>query len=266
MKKPRPSQPLRTSQNPEANTLCESQKLTTLLSEPRFSVHREVMMRHQLLHDIHLTFAKLGRHIYSYEPEVDSGGFDIVIDDMMRSARFQLKTKLASSSTSTWQIRGHLLRPDSQHLNYLPFSPDSYGLGYMGGVILSEAEVEGGNIKYQHFYTDCLVILAQHFGIFPPTTEPQRKRVAKCFGELIKPATQPGYITLSKSCFWKFESLRPIMALAGFQAGYCGDVRNALFDAVSYLSMKRQKNKSFKSNEQAIAVAETALAEILSEL
>lgn len=266
MKESRTVHSHRRSQSAATSAPSELCKLEEFLGESHFSVHREVMMRHQLLHDIHLTFAKLGRTIYSYEPEVDSGGFDIVIDDIMHSARFQLKTKLASSSTSTWKIRGHLLRPDNEHLNDLPFSPDSFGIGYMGGVILTEAKVEEGSIQYEHFYTDCLVILAQHFGISPPNAKPKRERVAKCFSELTRPTTQPGQITLSKSCFWKFGSLRPIMALAGFQAGYCGHVRNTLFNAVSYLSMKRQKNTSFTSNEQAIAAAEGALCEIHSDL
>lgn len=266
MKKQNTQQSPRRSQSAATSVPSAPRSLLGFLGESRFSVHREVMMRHQLLHDIHLTFARFGSPIYSYEPEVDSGGFDIVIDDMRRSARFQLKTKLASSGTSTWKIRGYLLRPDENHINYLPFSPDSFGIGYMGGVILTETKVEEGRIQYEHFYTDCLVILAQHFGISPPSAELQRRSVAKCFGELIKPTTKPGQITLTKSCFWKFSSLRPIMAMAGFQAGYCGHVRNTLFNAVSYLSMKRQKNTSFTSNEQAIRAAEAALSEIHSDL
>lgn len=264
MNEPRTAQPQRRSQSAATSVSCESPRLAEFLSESRFSVHREIMMRHQMLHDIHLTFARFGKTIYSYEPEVDSGGFDIVIDDMLHSARFQLKTKLAGSSTSSWEIRGHLLRPDHDHLNHLPFSPDSYGIGYMGGVILSEARIEQGKIEYKHFYTDCLVILAQHFGIAPPSKKAERESVAKCFRELTKITTRPGKITLTKSCFWKFSSLRPIMALAGFQVGYCGHVRHVLLNAVSCLSSRPQRDRLFESKEQAIAAAESALDEIRS--
>lgn len=266
MKEPRTAQPQRRSQSAATSTSCGTHNLASFLSESRNSVHREVMMRYQLLYDIHLTFARLGRQIYSYEPQVDSGGFDIVIDDIMHSARFQLKTKLTNSSTNNWKVRGHLLRPDFDHINYLPFSPDSFGLGYMGGVILTEAKIEEGKIQYEHYYTDCLVILAQHFGILRPSAENQRKGIAKCYKELTTPKTRLGQITLTKSCFWKFGSLRPIMELAGFQAGYCSNVRHILFNAVSYLSMKRQKDRIFNSDEQAIGAASAAILEIRSEL
>lgn len=189
-------------------------------------------MRHHLLHEIHLAFARRSQRVQIYEPEVDTFGYDIILDDLITTRRIQLKTTLTTSSTSKWDIHKILLRPDIQHLNTLPFCPDSGGLGYMGGVILTSAYIEDDQIRYRYSYTDVLVICAIHAGVASPVNVSQRRSVDLTYRELIRPDYRPGKISVRMPCFWTFRSLRPVLMLAGFDLGASVDPRHMLLETV----------------------------------
>lgn len=221
------------------------------------------MMRHQLMHDIHLTFANHRQRIQIYEPEVDSFGYDIILDDLIRTRRIQLKTTLSTSTTSKWDIHKILLRPDHQHLNRLPFCPDSGGHGYMGGVILIRAHVDGDSVKYSYSYTDVLVICAIAAGVRPPSSSAQRRSVQTTFTELTRPDYRPGKISIRPPCFWTFNNLQPVLELAGFDLGHPVPPRHILMEAVGRPESRMSTGDGSQPKPSLIPLANRIISEMI---
>ena len=222
-------------------------------------------MRHQLMHDLHLTFARFGQCIQIYEPEVDASGYDIILDDLIRTRRIQLKTKLKTASTGIWKVHKILLRPDIASLNKMPFSPDSGGHGYMGGIILTVADSSGDEIRYTYRYSDALVICARHYGVLSPATAAERRSLDATFAELTEPDYRPNRVTIRPPCFWTFSSLRPILALAGFDLGYEVPPRQILIDTVARHARRISVPHSRELDHESLQLANKVLQPLLTE-
>ena len=240
------------------NTSIERSRLHQFLNAGQNSQHREAMMRHQSMHDLHLTFARFGRRIQIYEPEVDAFGYDIILDDLIRTCRIQLKTKLKTAATNVW-VHKILLRPDIANLNMMPFSPDSGGNGYMGGVILTVADVNHDDVRYTYLYSDALVICASHYGVRAPATYAQRCSLATTYRELTEPDYRPKTVKIRRSCFWSFSSLRPVLALAGFDLGYEIHPRQILADTVARHAQRVSGPHSTQRDQNAVHLANNVL-------
>lgn len=221
-------------------------------------------MRHYLLHEIHLAFARYGQSVQIYEPEVDTFGYDIILDDLIRTRRIQLKTTLSVSTTSKWDIHKILLRPDVHHLNRLPFCPDSGGLGYMGGVILTSAHIVNDQIQYRYSYTDVLVICAIHAGVASPLGVSQRRSVEATYRELTRPDYRPGKISLRMPCFWTFRSIRPVLMLAGFDLGTTINPRHMLLEAVGRL-IGHPHSEDAEPRTSRVPLADRTIRNMLTE-
>jgi len=129
-------------------------KKTTLekyLFAPENSHAKESLINNKLIYDLKLAAAQQGYFLNVYTPEVDKDGFDIIIDDQDQLIKVQLKTVMAKSDTSSWDIHKTLLRPDPYICEQLGFEPSPTGTGYQGGVILIEIEDsknDGFQVKY----------------------------------------------------------------------------------------------------------------------
>ena len=209
--------------------------LTSFLRNPSNSLFRESMFRHDLLHRIYHECAIAQRNVHIYQPEIDVSGFDIVLDDLSNTLRFQLKSKLADAKTRRWNIHKTLLRPNLACLNSLPFSPDSGGAGYMGGVILICADLQGDEIKYSYLYTDALVICAMHEGIHGPSWAAGKKVIEDTFEELTQRDFQAGMMELPQTAFWRFASLKCLLEFAGLNVDSSNPVRQQVHRCVSSL-------------------------------
>jgi hypothetical protein len=235
--------------------------LENFLRNPVNSLFREAMFRHDLLHAIYHECAKLHRNVHIYEPEIDVSGFDIVLDDLSNTLRFQLKSKMANVRTRKWKIHKTLLRPNSKCLNSLPFCPDSGGVGYMGGVILIRASVTNENLSYSYLYTDALVICALNKGIFAPTSQASKTAIYNTFKELTKPDYACVPIELPEASFWKFTSLKHLLQFAGLNIDSSNPVRDTLHRCVSSLyKMIPMYNQKRLADDVSLSLSVEALS------
>ncbi|MDY7015824.1 MAG: hypothetical protein SVX43_19970, partial [Cyanobacteriota bacterium] len=118
-------------------------ELAKFLNQPTNSTYRECLLKHKFLFDVQLAFANKGRRLLVYESEYDRDGFDLIFDDLTCHKHFQMKSVVHPSKTSSFEIHRTLLRPSLRELDYYPVSPDSFGLGYGGGVLLIKVFPKG---------------------------------------------------------------------------------------------------------------------------
>lgn len=229
----------------------------------RNTLFREAMFRHQLLHDIYTTCAHMRKSVHLYEPEIDVSGFDLVVDNLLSTLRFQLKSKMSTSRTSSWDIHKILLRPNVRELNSLPFVPDSSGHGYMGGVILITATIADEKITYRYSYTDALVICAMNMGIAAPKHPISRQSVTATFKELTRPDFEPGQMKIPQAAFWKFSSLEKLLQFAGFHENSMLPVRFNLHRAISQWYLKECRDPLTPNRDRSAAMANQMVEEML---
>ena len=222
------------------------------------------MFRHQLIHDIYITCANRRRNVHLYEPEIDVSGFDLVIDDLSSTLRFQLKSKMTDSSVRGWEIHKLLLRPTITHLNNLPFCSDSSGIGYMGGVILITGHASENAVTYSYSYTDALVISAINKGINPPTLPGQLNAVQTAFRELTQPDFNPDRIWIPQAAFWSFPSLDHILQFAGFNVNSTMTVRHHMLQCLSQLYCKECNDPICPNAEDSKRFVEGELTRFLA--
>lgn len=239
--------------------------LEEFLKLPDASLFREAMFRHQLLHEIYLTCAYKKRNVHVYEPEIDVSGFDMVIDDLQSTLRFQIKSKMSTSKASSWNIHKGLLRPNIESLNSLPFNPDSGGVGYMGGVILITATIKEDQVSYSYSYTDALVICAMNLNIGVPSQNAALHRsIAATFKELTRVDYRPALIKIPENVFWKFASLQKLLEFAGFDVSSMNPYRYNLHRALSQIYRMECKDPLRKTPEDAQEFAKAMISEMLA--
>ena len=198
--------------------------------------YREHFLKHKLFFDAQLEFAKHNRRLLIYEPEYDQDGFDLIFDDLLYHKHFQVKSILKPAKTSDWQIHRALLRPHLRDLNNYPASPDSFGVGYGGGVLLIYATInQNDSISTSYFFTDGLIISALQLGILKYKNPKNNKSAINCAEDLFNPYEIGGKIKITKSCFLNFFCLADLFAYCGFsiQNKSGSDVRFRLNKAVA---------------------------------
>jgi hypothetical protein len=147
----------------------------------------------------------------------------------------------------------------------MPFSPDSGGHGYMGGIILTVADVSRDDVRYAYWYSDALVICARHYGVLAPAAGAQRRSLATTYRELTRPDYRPKRVIIRPPCFWSFSSLRPVLALAGFDLGYEIQPRQILVDIVARHARRVPGPHSTELDHKAIHVANNVLRPLLTD-
>jgi hypothetical protein len=147
----------------------------------------------------------------------------------------------------------------------MPFSPDAGGNGYMGGIILTVADVRRDGVQYSYSYSDAFVICARHYGVLAPLAPAQRRSLAATFGELTRPDYRPKRVIIRAPCFWSFSSLRPVLALAGFDLGYETRPRQILVETVARLARRVPGPHSTELDHNAIHLASIVLRPLLTE-
>ena len=208
-------------------------KLAEFLNRPVNSLYRECLLKHKLLFDIQLAFANNGRRLLIYESEYDQDGFDLIFDDLNLHKHFQVKSIVSPSKTSSFEIHRNLLRPSLKEIDYYPVSPDSFGIGYGGGVLLIEVVPNASDLSVNYYFTDGLILSAFSAGIFRYKLSVSQGSVEKCFQKFADPTQYGGKIKITKPCFIKFVSLSKLFSYCGFQIEDCGGARFNLLRAVA---------------------------------
>lgn len=186
------------------------------------STYREHFLKHKLFFDVQWEFAKQNQRILIYEPEYDQDGFDLIFDNLSYQRHIQVKSILIPATTSHWMIHRNLLRPHILELNNYPASPDSYGVGYGGGVLLiygkiiSEEKSKQPIISTSYYFTDALIISALSLGIIEYKDYRLDKAAKDCAKRLFDFHEIGGKIQVPKSCFWNFYDLAELFSYCGF--------------------------------------------------
>lgn len=233
--------------------------LTDFLRNPKNTTFRECILKHKFIFDAQLSFAQCGHRLLVYESEYDCDGFDLIFDALNFHKHFQMKSVVYPSKTSSFEIHRNLLRPSLRELDYFPVSPDSFGIGYGGGVLLIQVFCELGDeeLRVEYYFSDGLILSA--FGVgalqYKQSNINQQVSVEKCFKDFSNPNITAGHVRLTKSCFLKFRSLRNIFAWCGFDVGEVGAARFNMLQAVAsrYGRADRARQKSGFENSKRIA-------------
>ena len=196
--------------------------LEATLKKPENSVVREKLFKHRFLYDVQLAFLSRGKSILYYESDYDKDGFDLLFDNLGTQKHIQMKSILSSSKRSTFDVHRSLLRPSINELNNFPLAHDSFGVGYGGGVVLIEANVNAEIVSIKYKYCDGLILTAFHAGYFKYSSKIKQNSVIKAFERFQDPKAIGGTVTLTKSCFIEFKNVSALFNYLGL-GGY-GDV------------------------------------------
>jgi hypothetical protein len=135
------------------------------------------------------------------------------------------------------------LRPHILELDTHPVSPDSFGLGYGGGVLLIHASIDlDGNIATSYSFTDSLIISSFYLDILKYKENRKNESVKNCGSQLFNPYEIGEKITITQSCFLHFFRLADIFAYCGFNLPLeSSQIRYCLNKAVARHCGKAQK-------------------------
>lgn len=193
-----------------------SNNLQEFLLASRQSRARESLLNHKLFYDLKLAAACANYHLETYYSDVDSEGFDIVLDDQDHLRKMQIKTVLSTSATRLWEIRKAFLRPNIWFMDKLGFSESQEGL--QGGVILMEIAPTGKRLEIKYYYTDIFILLAFYLKIIQRRNASSQNYVRALFDEFRKRTRLYETIKIRKSAFVETKSASHLLGLMGFHS------------------------------------------------
>jgi hypothetical protein len=191
--------------------------LSTFFNDPDNFVTREKIFLNKLCFDLKLAAAHRHMPLQIFTPEVDRGGFDIIVDDSDIQRRFQLKSFTKSSGTSSWKIHKRLLRPEFQYAEALgfEFSPEGVGLG--GGLIVISIDETDDACPVTYHYTDVFILTAFAEGLITGLSKTQRENVTKVLQELHRGSGRER-VSVPLSLCLKVRSPSSLLAIAGYHS------------------------------------------------
>lgn len=183
-------------------------ELKKYLNEPKNSVIREKIGNYKFFYDVKVAAAKNNNDIQLYSPEIDSKGFDVMLDDGDYLKAIQLKTFIKGSKTQSWEIHKRLLRTSPNFADEL--SPSHVGLN--GGVVLLEFNLndfdsEISSIDY--YYFDYLTLMYQ-------VLINNNAECSKIKSELNKMDSRK--ISIKKNVFLKVKNIESLLVLLGLHS------------------------------------------------
>lgn len=137
------------------------------------SVSRERIFHNKLFFDLKLAGARAGYHLSIFEPDVDRDAFDIFLDDGDNERRIQVKTVLASSTTTNWNSTRRFMRPTLIYGDRPGTVPADCGAS--GGFLLIEIDDSSAEAPVTYFYTDYFVATAFDMRLLRETTAPAQQ-------------------------------------------------------------------------------------------
>ncbi|MEA3000598.1 MAG: hypothetical protein QOK17_2431 [Sphingomonadales bacterium] len=197
--------------------------LISFLNNPVNSVTRERLFYNRLYYDLKLAAAHSGYPLTLYEPEVDRDGFDVVLDDGDATRFVQLKTVLASSTTTTWDISKRFLRPE-------PVLAEAYGIvpadaGKGGAVVLIEIDATLSDPTLTYRVTDFSILLILSTVLGRTTARPpgaailgSRRTVAEGSWLELQRGSPKHKVKLNKSSFLKAKGPAGLLSLLGLHS------------------------------------------------
>lgn len=185
------------------------------------SVSRERIFHNKLFFDLKLAAARRDYHLSIFEPEVDREAFDVFLDDGDNERRIQVKTVLASSSTTNWNSTRRFMRPELIYGERLMIAPADCGAG--GGFLLIEIDDSSVEAPVTYFYTDYFVATALSMRLLREKTAPVRKgrgrkkesreETASKFLHNLRSGNAGDYIGLALPLFVRLRSPDSLLAL-----------------------------------------------------
>lgn len=196
---------------------ASSENLERFLREDLNSKTKEALINYRLFYELKLAAALAGYSLAIYQSDVDRDGFDVILDDFDTSRKIQLKTVMASSTTSSWDIHRSILRPHIDFADRLGFGEDTFGIGVQGAVILIVLTPKDGGINVSYFVTDVFIISAFRFELIKKESANLSVALKKFFRE-IRGGSANSRIAIPKSLFIEAKSINHLLALLGFHS------------------------------------------------
>ena len=191
--------------------------ISTFLQNPKNSVTREMMFLDRIKYDLKLAAALARVPLQIFTPDVDRDGYDIIVDDADLVRRFQLKTVLKSSNTTSWKVHKRLLRPTMYSANLLHFEVSPEGVGIEGGVILIQIDDSEDACPATYYYTDIYVLTALAVGLIL-TNRNSRARQAVKFLNRLRRGIGTERVAVPLGAFVKLRAPSCLLAIGGFHS------------------------------------------------
>jgi hypothetical protein len=206
------------------------------LKDASSTLVREELFNFKLFYDLKIAAAKREYHLKIFSANVDFEGFDIVIDDDDKIGRYQIKTKL-DSSTKIWEIHKGILLPNNRNAELMRF--DNGLCRYFDcGVILMDIRPslnEDDNYQVDYYYTDYYIIKS----IATRLIKRNKRTVVlaeKIIEQLVLTKKYNDRIMIRQSLFVKLKSPSALLSICGFDS-----IENK---QIQYLSMRLfERNK-----------------------
>ncbi|MBQ4836816.1 hypothetical protein [Pseudoalteromonas luteoviolacea] len=184
--------------------------------KPENSTKREALLLNKLLYDVQLSSALAGQYIKAYRTDVDDNGYDLIFDTEMVSRKIQVKSRMLDATTTSWDIKRGLLRPELSESLRFGMSANME-VGVSGGVILQEVKMLLGDIEVSYHYTDLSIIRLFQLQIIG-------NRISKrCADKLIQQLNSGHFhdkVKLQKSLFLKAKSATALIEMMGLTSSF----------------------------------------------
>lgn len=154
------------------------------------STYREKIFEYRLCYDIKLAAAKNDFDIQIHKPEIDSWGYDIILDDRRATRLLQLKvTNDISAGTVFSKIHKSLLLPTRDRQEIIDYVFNDYHpriVGDYGALIATSYSIyDEAIIDVNYYYTDIILIYLFSCGVFRKykTSEDKANKLIKKLGD-----------------------------------------------------------------------------------
>ena len=177
------------------------------------TLEREDILNQKLIFDLKEACARNFFHLKIFKADVDTDGFDVMIDDNdQMMIKCQIKSRF-NATTSTFPIHKIMLRPNHYIVGKLGFDysvcpPDNRG------VILIDGYIENDNIAVKYSYLDCFLLRAMALGIFKLNS--QSKNSAKKLINSVNNGRPNQEIKVLQSLFFPVSDIQGLLSLMGY--------------------------------------------------
>jgi hypothetical protein len=186
---------------------------------------RERIFFNKFYFDVKLAAARRGYPLTMFEPEVDRGGFDVVLDDADTTRHLQLKSATRSSGTKQWATTPRFLRPTLLDIERMQFESSPQGEGLGGGVVLLLIDDSSDLCPITYFYTDLFVIASLASGLIRqigssrrPAKQTRREQAERIMHQLYTERNRSAPVKLPRGVFLEVKSPDCLLTIAGLHS------------------------------------------------
>jgi|JI10StandDraft_1071094.scaffolds.fasta_scaffold714173_1 hypothetical protein len=228
------------------------------------SVAQEELLTLRLLYELKKAAAEREYHLKIFHPNIDFEGFDIIVDDNHLIGKYQIKSKL-DSTTKKWKIQRNMLFPTRKDAKHMQVGDGLMCSNFEKGVILIDAKESSKDFVLEFYYTDYYIIRGISYGLIKKpdrVTKAAKGITQKLFGENRRPSEK---IFIGKHLFVKVKSAMCLLAICGFDNSVNVNPRIRFLYLYEKNRIEKHGAKSNNTIQANIEILTNELSKILDE-